>query len=734
MFDVFYSGTKPNLFAHEQQADSIEHARSISRTRFFWWVDYLLDYSGFDFLWEPVPWQADYIHVWPSQWHQYSGTYLVPTNVETKQYHFHKQVIPTRSDQRNFRCMPAVEFDYSWKPHPMDPPYIYVFGNQWYPANQMATVEYHTPGATEKKFMSYPVAKLPQWHSRHWKTLVDCEWDYSWLPDPGDPPYIYVFGNQWWSAQKMPSVEYHVDGATQRKYMPYPRATLCADHTNWTVPDSVDHNDIDFSWVPDPGDPPYIYQFATQHQRTGGPIYTVPGATEIKYLAQMQIKTQPVATVIVEIDHFDGAAGRIPGVDQRVRYFDNYRDTLIRIAKNLQDSHEYAWIVSSICDYTSFDFTWHPEKWQNTMLHVFASDDQKFGDTFFMHVPSFINRVDQFELLEWYDVNFVEKSVPRRPLPVIQHQQDTHVDAVKNTSWTGPLAVFATRPVTSAVPAVNLWRNEVKAITALDKANSAVIVPRQAVPEIRTQLYDYAVIDRSKQHVLDTPLQDVVFISYDEPEADDNWAALKNRCSRAQRVHGVSGMEKALEAAAAISTTPWYYAVFAKTRLHKDFDFSFVPDYLQQPKHYIFDCENLSNGLIYGHMGIVMYNCQAIHMINRQAQFGIDYTLSYAHESVPIISCEADFATTPYHAWRTAFRETAKLSWFESQTPSVDGAYRLKIWTTHAQGRNHEWVLQGARDGVEFFESVQGNLDQLRQSFRWQWLRNYFESHHGNLD
>jgi hypothetical protein len=35
MFDIFYSGKKPNLFAHEQQADSIEHAQSLSRTRFF---------------------------------------------------------------------------------------------------------------------------------------------------------------------------------------------------------------------------------------------------------------------------------------------------------------------------------------------------------------------------------------------------------------------------------------------------------------------------------------------------------------------------------------------------------------------------------------------------------------------------------------------------------------------------------------------------------------------------
>ena len=733
MFDVFYSGTKPNLFAHERSAESIEHARTLSRTRYFWWVNYLLDYTGFDFLWEPVPWESDFTHAWPSQWHEYSGTFLIPTNVPDIQYCFHQQQIPTRSDQRNFVCDDHVEFDFSWKPHPFDPPYIYVFGNQWYPANRMSTVEYHVPGATKRKYMTHPVAQLPERHSRHWHTLQHCEWDYSWVPDPGDPAYIYVFGNQWWSAQKMPTVEYHVDGATERKYMSYPRATLISDRTNWTVPESVDPDAVDFSWVPDPGAPPYIYQFATQHQRTGGPVYTVPGATEIKYLEQLQVKTNPVATVVVEIDHLDGNAGLVSQATKKSRYFDNYRDTLIRVAKSLDGEHEYAWIVSSICDYSDFDFSWHPEKWQSTMLHVFASDDQKFGDTFFMHVPSFVAQIEKTRLLEWYDVNFVDASVPRRALPVIQHRDDTQVTAVTTQAWAGPLALFTTRGIDTRPPAVNLWRNEVKAITPLDTAGTAVIVPRQAVRDIKTQLYDYALIDRGQQYLLPSQLQDVVFISYDEPEAEDNWQKLKQRCSRAQRIHGVSGIEHALEAAANVSTTPWYYAVFAKTKLVDEFAFDFVPDYLQQPKHYIFDCRNLSNDLVYGHMAVKMYNCQGIRQVNQRGNWGLDHTLSFEHESVPILSCTADFATTPYHAWRTAFRETAKLSYFESQAGTVDGAYRLRVWLSRAHGRNSEWVLQGARDGAEFFTTTNGNLDQLLQSFRWQWLRDYFVTRYGAL-
>jgi hypothetical protein len=732
MFDVFYSGPKPNLFPHERPAMSLEHAQSLSRTRYFWWVSYLSDYSTFDWDFQPAPWQAQYTHVWPSQHHEYSGTYLVPCSGEI-QYHFHQDIVPNRHIPSAFETLAPAEFDYTWSPHPLDPPYIYVFGNQWWPAEKMPTVRYTVPGASEVKYMDQPRARLIEQHNNRWHTLVDCNWDYSWVPDPGDPAYIYVFGNQWWPAEKMPTVEYHVPGATERKYMRWPRAELLPCRDRWTVPSNVDADSVDYSWVPDPGDPPYIYQFATQHQKTGGPVYTVPGATEVKYLAELKIQTAGAATAIVEIDHMDGNAGAIPNTTRRVRYFDNYRDTLIRVAKSVVDEQEYIWVCSSICDYEGFDFSWHPEDWQATMLHVFASNDQKFGDTFFMHVPTFAAEAEKKALLEWYDVNFVELSVPRRPLPTVVHQNDTHVDAVIVHVTTTPLTLFVANSVPESMPTVPLWRAETKTVVPLDPAASSVIVPREAQAAVKTQLYDYAFIDKTYRKHNRAELQDIVFISYDEPEAEQNWQKLQQQHPRAIRVHGVKGMELALEAAADAATTPWYYAVFAKTEIVDSFDFSFVPDYMQQPKHYIFNCRNASNGLEYGHMGIVLYNSRGIRDINRAGEFGLDYTLSFPHESVPLLSCVGRFATTPYHAWRTAFRETAKLAFFESQQSTVDGQYRLRTWLGQAQGANADWCLQGARDGQQFFEGTAGDIDKLKQSFRWEWLRDYFVSRYGDL-
>ena len=373
MFDVFYSGTKPNLFPHEQSATDIEHARTLSRTRYFWWVNYLSDYSGFDFLWEPVPWQGHQRHSWASQWQKDSGTYLIPkTGFADTTYH----ITPVITRINNSKVV----------------------------------------------------------------------------------------------------------------------------NSHWTIPVGMDLDSFDWTWHPDATDPPYRYQFGTQHQRTGGPVYVVPGATDIKFVDQIRIQSQRVATAIYEIDHLDGNAGQIPGVSKTVRYFDNYFDVLKRIAKS--STEEFIWICSSVCDYTEFDFSWHPEQWQTSMLHVFASNGEKFGDTFFMHVPTFQYRAEKCQLLEWYDLNFVPTSVPRRPMPVIKHTDDTHVDAVKTQTWPGPLALFTTTDHSiDNLPAVPLWREKTKTIVPLDTGAESVVVPRVAVPYIKTQVYDYPYIDRG-QHFL----------------------------------------------------------------------------------------------------------------------------------------------------------------------------------------------------------------------------------------
>ena len=511
-------------------------------------------------------------------------------------------------------------------------------------------------------------------------------------------------------------------GYTETHYRTDQQLTRYYDLPSWIIPTGFDVESFDWSWHPDPTDPPYIYQFGTQHQRTGGPQYHVPGAADLKFVDQIRGNAKTGVTPIIEIDHLDGNAGQVPGTVKTVRYFDNYRDVLTRIANTVEA--EYVWIVSSVCDYTGFDFSWHPEFWQTTMLHVFASDGEKFGDTFYMHVPSFRQRIGQFELLDWYDVNFVGPGVPRRPMPVVQHDLDTHVEAIKTMDWPGPLAVFSTSDTVETVITVPLWREKTKTIVPLSAGASQVVVPKSAVPYIKTQAYDYPYIDRTQRHLHNEQPLDIVFIENGEPNALDNLrvlslatAGLDNRVVRSS---GVTGRVAAYQAAAESSTTPWFFAVFAKLRVDSRFDWRWQPDRLQEPKHYIFHAYNPINGLEYGHQAMIAYNKK---LVLNNPGVGLDFTLDSAHEVVPILSGTADYACTPWMAWRTAFRECVKLC---GQT-DVESKYRLNRWLGPVPVAlpNSEWSRWGAEDAVEYYDAVNGDMIALRKSYDWAWLASY---------
>jgi hypothetical protein len=606
-----------------------------------------------------VPWQSEFTHVWPSKWDQYHSVYLVPKHANSIEYHYHNNVIPAKSHPENFHKLIHCEFDLTWIPHPFDPPYIYVFGNQWHKAEIMPTIEYHTPGATERKFVSWP------------------------------------------------------------------RATLPVDMSCWTVPADIDTTDFDFSWVPDPGSPPYVYQFGTQHQRTGGPQYRVTNGVDVKYVSQIKARTSSKATAVYEIDHLDGNAGQIPNTTKIARYFDNYLDTLRRIAKTVPDEHEFVWICSSVCDYTDFDFSWHPEQWQATMLHVFPSSGEKFGDTFFMHVPSFKYRSEKCQLLEWYDLNFTDKNVPRRIMPKIEHTLDSQADAIKQYSWNGPLAVFVSEGSTvdiDSLPTVPLWREKTKTIVPCSAGAGVTIVPKVAVPYIKTQAYDYPHILKTQRHMYDDQPLDIVFISNSEINADYNYEKLKfyaGDWNRIRRVDRVDGRVAAYHAAAEASTTPWFFAVFAKLEVAPEFDWSWQPDRLQQAKHYIFHAKNPVNGLEYGHMSAIAYNKQ-LTLANTGT--GLDFTLDSEHEVVPILSGTAYYNSDAWMCWRTAFRECIKLR----AATDVESQYRLKQWlTVNNSGTTGEWSIRGAEDAVEYYESVDGDFVELRKSYDWAWLASY---------
>jgi hypothetical protein len=838
------------------------------------------DIESFDYSWRPNPTDPPYIYVFGNQWmtpeQRPALRYVVPGATEIK-YMDEPKARRRAAETRFVKRYPTVEFDWSWEPDPGSPPYHYVFGNQYYPAEVDPTIEFVVPGATEHKFMSEPVAKLTECRDSHWHTVVDCDWDYAWHPEPGSPPYIYVFGNQHWPAEKMPTVEYHMPGATERKYMLEPQAKLLPNRTCWSVPEEIDDTNIDFSWVPDPGAPAYIYHFGSNYQISTGLTYTVPGATEprfegmppalrkergtvklvdifyidhgndtattryellrnqypdmvkvryansimdtiqrcvkrsrtskfwvisseydytdfdfawhaqpwqsymthvfpsqhqkwsntflinrweferhsawansleqfpnLNFVTDQQVVKKETPYTIYYVDHGNGMSqfqydflrsDRVAGADiVKTRFVDNYLDTFRRIMSTAET--EYVWIINSVCDYQHFDFTWEPEPWQSEMIHVFPSDNQRRGDTFYIHVESFRKQMVDLDLLDWFNViNYCEdQRVSRWEIPTHSYESDNLVNEIKSYKFTEPYVMFTNQPDLKFGAAPCLWSEKDRVVQRCSRSGATCLVPAGIKRHLRTQIYDYPHLEESNLRIAEyyntatgsRPGLDLVYISNGEPD-EERW--YEHACYASNRdvkwVRGINGRTAAYQEAARQSETPWFFAIFAKLELKLDFDWWWMPDYYQEPKHYIFNALNPLNGLEYGHQGMIAYNKNLVLSNNMP---GIDFTLSQPHESVPMLSGTAHFNQDAWMTWRTAFREVVKLQHFVATDPTLETEHRLAVWLTQAEGNYSDYCLAGARDAVSFYEEVGGDYNLLLLSFEWAWLRARFDA------
>ena len=411
---------------------------------------------------------------------------------------------------------------------------------------------------------------------------------------------------------------------------------------------------------------------------------------------------------------------------QVVRYYDNHLDTIRRcIAKARTPS---IWVISSCCSYFDFDFDYRAKPWEAYQIHCWASGDQKFGDTFLINVEEFLKQKD-IELLEWYkDVNWHSDGVKRLPWPTVYYETDNLVEVVSATKFDTPYVWFKNPPNAhkQISDGVCLWTEKQRNLVSFSKGNQLILAPKNVKTHIKTQLYDYPYID--KQQPFNDQNLDVIYISNGEPEAERWYTHLAQTCGRSvKRVIDVNGRSQAYKAAAELSSTPWFFTVFAKLEVNPDFDWTWQPDYLQEPKHYIFHSRNPVNGLEYGHMGVIAYNKKLVLDTDSP---GLDFTLSKAHAVVPVVSAVAHYNTTPELTWRTAFREAIKLKDDVEKTGSIESTYRLDIWLTQADGDYAKWSLQGAADAVDYYDKVNGDYTELMRSFEWAWLKEYYSNRH----
>lgn len=225
-------------------------------------------------------------------------------------------------------------------------------------------------------------------------------------------------------------------------------------------------------------------------------------------------------------------------------------------------------------------------------------------------------------------------------------------------------------------------------------------------------------------------MYDIIFISYHEPNAERNWQNLKQNFPAAKRIDGVNGVHEAHRVAAKKSLTKMFWVVDADAKIAPTFDFNIHPAYkeIRDDTVYVWRSQNPVNGLVYGYGGVKLLPKKLTKTLESKNS---DVTTSISAHFMPMpeISNITEFNTDAFSAWRSAFRECAKLASrnIDRQNDS-ETERRLDIWCN--VGTNALFgidTIKGAKAGREFGKTYKDNPEVLNNINNFDWLYDEFQ-------
>ena len=162
---------------------------------------------------------------------------------------------------------------------------------------------------------------------------------------------------------------------------------------------------------------------------------------------------------------------------------------------------------------------------------------------------------------------------------------------------------------------------------------------------------------------------DVIFLSYDEPNAERHWADLIEKAPWAKRVHGVRGFDSAHRACADLSETDWFVTVDADNLVRPEFfdiQVEFNPE--REPlRCFSWSGLNVANGLAYGNGGLKLWSKAFVRTMNTHENAddprkAVDFCWEDNYRQIYRIYSDVWSNGSAYQAFRVGFREGVKLA------------------------------------------------------------------------
>jgi hypothetical protein len=207
---------------------------------------------------------------------------------------------------------------------------------------------------------------------------------------------------------------------------------------------------------------------------------------------------------------------------------------------------------------------------------------------------------------------------------------------------------------------------------------------------------------------------DVVFLSYDEPNADLHYADLCNKVPWAKRVHGIKGSDAAHKAAAQLSETDRFVTVDADNIVYTSF-FNLDLDLRKEIDVYSWVGKNIINGLMYGNGGVKLWKKDFVlnmktHEASNSDRAQVDFCWEKGYRQFSDCFSDVIITGSPFQAWRAGFREGVKMTLLDGvKVPPQEikeriwwhNIHRLRMWSTvGAHEENGKYAVLGARMGT----------------------------------
>jgi hypothetical protein len=238
--------------------------------------------------------------------------------------------------------------------------------------------------------------------------------------------------------------------------------------------------------------------------------------------------------------------------------------------------------------------------------------------------------------------------------------------------------------------------------------------------------------------------QDIIFLSYDEPNAEKNYADLCKKVPWAKRVHGVEGSDAAHKACAAKSDTEYFVTVDADNIVDpRFFQVSIDLDALNLTPDHVFSwCGKVHvNHLMYGNGGLKMWTRKFVNEMkthensNPEDHKGlVEFCFDDKYYQFNENYSESFTNATPFQAWRAGFREGVKMSLDQgAKVKDLKSVWwqnyqRLLIWcNVGADVENGLWSIYGAREGAYLTNCTDWDYSNVRD-FKYltqQWEEKY---------